>query len=247
VSCINRNLSVMGVASCRSAFLCLMSRVRLVPSRISIRDWSPFEGRACRGFRSTKWPGLAQPNPAQPGLPGPARAPLAPLPTSPCAPLLLSLSHLDFPRSNLSLFHLSLSPRGALGFGVVIAGIWIPGGEFFPSPFLFSLSSPSFSSSPTRPPCSRAPRALAPRRPSARAPRAALGPRARALSRPRRPRLALPRRPRTVPVSPSPPRALPRPRPRPAGRALTRARSAPASRPVPRAGEPGHALPAPAR
>jgi hypothetical protein len=47
-----QNLSVMGVASCRSAFLCLMSRVRLVPSRISVRDGSPFNGRACRGFRS---------------------------------------------------------------------------------------------------------------------------------------------------------------------------------------------------
>jgi hypothetical protein len=47
-----QNLSVMGVASCRSAFLCLMLRVRLVPSRFSVRNWSPFDGRVCRGFRS---------------------------------------------------------------------------------------------------------------------------------------------------------------------------------------------------
>jgi hypothetical protein len=45
-----QNLSVVDVASCRSAFICLMSRVCLVPSRISIRDWSPFKGRVCRGF-----------------------------------------------------------------------------------------------------------------------------------------------------------------------------------------------------
>jgi hypothetical protein len=47
-----QNLSVMGVASCRSAFLCLMSRVRLVPFRILVRDLIPFNGQACRGFRS---------------------------------------------------------------------------------------------------------------------------------------------------------------------------------------------------
>jgi hypothetical protein len=45
-----QNLSVMGVASRRSAFLCLMSRVRLVPFRISVRDLISFNGRACRGF-----------------------------------------------------------------------------------------------------------------------------------------------------------------------------------------------------
>jgi hypothetical protein len=50
-----QNLSVMGVASCRSTFLCLMLRVRLVPSRFSVRDWSLFDGRACHGFRSAKW------------------------------------------------------------------------------------------------------------------------------------------------------------------------------------------------
>jgi hypothetical protein len=97
-----QTLSVMGVASCRSAFLCLMSRVRLVPSRISIHDWSPFEGCVCRRFRSAKWLGPTQPSPARPGpaRPGPAR-PWRPTP--PMRPLLSSLSHLDFPRSNLSL------------------------------------------------------------------------------------------------------------------------------------------------
>jgi hypothetical protein len=51
-----------------------------------------------------------------PAQPSPARVPPAPH-TPPCAPLLLSLSHLDFPRSNLSLPLPSLSPRGALGLG----------------------------------------------------------------------------------------------------------------------------------
>jgi hypothetical protein len=85
------------------------------------------------------WPDPAQPSPVQPG---PA---LAPLPTH-MRPLLLSLSHLDFPRSNLPLLlpPLSLPPRGALGFGVEITGIWIPGGEFFPSPSLLSLPPPPF-------------------------------------------------------------------------------------------------------
>jgi hypothetical protein len=59
-----------------------------------------------------------QPNPAQPG----PRAPGAPA-HLPMRPLLLSLSHLDFPRSNLPLPLPPLSPRGALGFGVVITGI----------------------------------------------------------------------------------------------------------------------------
>jgi hypothetical protein len=67
-------------------------------------------------------------------------------------PLLLSLSHLDFPRNNLSLPLPPLSPRGALGFGVEITGIWIPGGEFFPSHSLLSLFLPLPSSSPARAP-----------------------------------------------------------------------------------------------
>jgi hypothetical protein len=48
-----QNLSAMGAASCRNAFLCLILRVRFVLSRFSVRDWSLFNGRACRGFRST--------------------------------------------------------------------------------------------------------------------------------------------------------------------------------------------------
>jgi hypothetical protein len=68
-------------------------------------------GRACRGFRSAKWPGPTQPGPARPG---PAR-PWCPHP--PMHPLLLSLSHLDLPRNNLPLPLPPLSPRGALGIG----------------------------------------------------------------------------------------------------------------------------------
>jgi hypothetical protein len=90
--------------------------------------------------------GPTQPSPARPGpvQPGPALAPLTPLPT-PMRPLLLSLSLIWISRAvtSLSFFHLSLPPRGALGFGVEITGIWIPGGEFFPS-LPFSLPpSPS--------------------------------------------------------------------------------------------------------
>jgi hypothetical protein len=47
-----QNLSVMGVASCRNTFLSLMSCVRLVSFWISVHDLIPFNGRACRGFRS---------------------------------------------------------------------------------------------------------------------------------------------------------------------------------------------------
>jgi hypothetical protein len=49
-----QNLSVMGVATCRSAFLCLMLRVRLVLSRFSVRDWSPFDGRAPPSARAPR-------------------------------------------------------------------------------------------------------------------------------------------------------------------------------------------------
>jgi hypothetical protein len=60
VSCINQNLSVMGVASCRSIFLCLMMSVRLVPFRISVHDLIPFSGRARRGFSIRE---VARPSP----------------------------------------------------------------------------------------------------------------------------------------------------------------------------------------
>jgi hypothetical protein len=87
--------------------------------------------------------GPAQPSPARPG---PARAPLAPLPSLARPPSPDPFGSFDFSRAvtSLSFFHLSLSlPLGALGFGVEIAGILIPGGEFSPP-----LPSPSLSPSP---------------------------------------------------------------------------------------------------
>jgi hypothetical protein len=163
MSCMNKNLSVMGVASCRSTFLCLMLRVRLVPSRFSVRDWSLFDGRACRGFRPAKWLG---PNPARPSpaRPGPARPWRPHLPGAPSSPL----SHLDFPRSNLSSPSLSLSlpwcPR-----------VWSQESpeldpEVSPSPPLFSLSPYACvparrRSAPPRPsPAARRPSPPLPRR-----------------------------------------------------------------------------------
>ena len=88
--CINQNLSVMGVASCRSTFLCLMLSVRLVPFRISVRDLIPFSGRARRGFSIRE---VARPNLVQPSRPGPPRPARPWRPNPPCAPSpLLSLS-----------------------------------------------------------------------------------------------------------------------------------------------------------
>jgi hypothetical protein len=85
----------------------------LVLSRFSVRDWSPC--RASRIGLGVSWVSIreaAQPNPARPG---PAlRAPGA---HTPHAPLLLSLSHLNFPRNNLPLPLPPLSPRDALGIG----------------------------------------------------------------------------------------------------------------------------------
>jgi hypothetical protein len=60
---------------------------------------------------------VTQPSAAQPGLAQPAR---------PWRPPSLDLfGSFDFTRAEtfLSFFHLSLSPRGALGFGVEIAGV----------------------------------------------------------------------------------------------------------------------------
>jgi hypothetical protein len=165
-----QNLSVMGVASCRSTFLCLMSRVRLVPFRISVRDWIPFSGRACRGFRFALWPSPARSGP---------RATRAPCPPHARAPPPDPFVSFDFSHAvtSLSLFHLSLSPCGALGFGVEIAGIWIHGGEFSPSPSLSLslLSLPFFS--PARPPCPRSAPPSAPHPRSPLAPRPAPPPR----------------------------------------------------------------------
>jgi hypothetical protein len=209
-----QNLSVMGVASCRRTFLCLMLRVRLVPSRFLVRDWILFDSRACRRFRSAEWLGPTQPGPARPWCP-----------TPPMRPLLSSLSHLDFPRSNLS--SPSLSPRGALGFGVEIAGVGSPEVSF-PLPFL------SLSLSPSPPlllplralPCPCRARPCGPRPGRARPRRAAPVP--APASRPR----AAPWPARSLP----PAAALRRPGvpapglgPAPASRALPRARSAPAS------------------
>jgi hypothetical protein len=113
-----QNLSVMGVASCRRAFLCLMLRVRLVPFRFLVRDWSPFNGRACRGFRSAM-----RPSPAQPGLVRPGLARSGPrAPSAPAHPMRAPLPQIHLPhlisptQQPLSLPSLSLS-RGALGFG----------------------------------------------------------------------------------------------------------------------------------
>jgi hypothetical protein len=101
----------MGVASCRGAFLCLKLRVRPVPFRISVHDLIPFSGRACRGLRSAKWlgpaqPGLARPGPARPWRPHLSHAPL------------LSLSLIWISHATTSPLPLPpLSPRGALGIG----------------------------------------------------------------------------------------------------------------------------------
>jgi hypothetical protein len=70
-----------------------------------------FNGRARRGFRSAKWPSPTRSGPVRPACP---RRPTPPLPMR---PLLLFLSHLDFPRSHLPLPLPPLSPCGALGIG----------------------------------------------------------------------------------------------------------------------------------
>jgi hypothetical protein len=82
---------------------------------------------------------VIQPSPARPVRPWRPCPPPAPPPPD-------LFGSFDFSRTvtSLSFFHLSLSlPRGALGFGVEIAGIWILGGEFSPP-----LPSPSLSPSP---------------------------------------------------------------------------------------------------
>jgi hypothetical protein len=99
--------------------------------------------------------------------------------------------------TSLSLFHLShsLSPRGALGFGVEIAVVWIPGGEFFPSP--------SPSSSPRDPPA-RAPCVVSGPR-TLRGPGLTPSPRPPCPDEPRPPRLGRAHSgERTLPGEPSP-------------------------------------------
>jgi hypothetical protein len=98
-----------------------------------------------------------------PARPGPARAPLAPpaLPMrAPPSPWSLSLiwflQHSNLP---ISLPPLSLSPRGALGFGNGDRRSLDPRGEF-PLPFPLSLSLPPppfLIPQPARPPWPRAP------------------------------------------------------------------------------------------
>jgi hypothetical protein len=88
IACSSRSVSVFG------------SRLEPVSC---VSDWV----RRVVGFDPRSGP--TQPGPAQPC------APLAPTP--PMRPLLLSLSHLDFPRNNLPLPLPPLSPCGALGIG----------------------------------------------------------------------------------------------------------------------------------
>ena len=116
-----QTLSVMGVASCRSTFLCLILSVRLVPFRISVRDLIPFSGRARRGFSIRE---VTRPNLAQPSRPGPPRPACPWRPNPPPMRPLLSLSLIWISRATTSPLPLPpLSPRGALGFGVEIAGV----------------------------------------------------------------------------------------------------------------------------
>ena len=148
----------MGVASCRSTFLCLMLSVRLVPFRISIRDLNSFSGRARRGFFDPR-SGPAQPSPAQPSRPGPPRPARPWRPNPPMRPPPLSLSHLDLPRNNLSSpSSTSLSPwcpriwrRRSPDFG--------PRGELPSPPLLLSLSLSLLFFSPRAAPFSPCPRA----------------------------------------------------------------------------------------
>jgi hypothetical protein len=231
----------MGVASCRSTFLCLMLCVRLVPFRISVRDLSPFSGpRSSWVFNPRS--GSAQPNLAQPSSAGPPWPARPRRPKPPHAPPPLSLSHLDLPRNNLSSpSSTSLSPwcpriwrRRSPDFG--------PRGELPSPPLLLSLSLSLLFFSPRAPPFSPCPRATptpaalarggaAPARPPRRggAAPARLGPRSapalgpapaslprrRSAPRPRPPSPAAPAR------SPSPaalgPFPLPPRRPRPPG------------------------------
>jgi hypothetical protein len=106
----------MGVASCRSIFL--LSDV--VFNRVFVLSRYGF--RFAIGVRSVVacvvgfYPG-PRPSPARPGAPLALVSPLCPLPSLP-------FSHLIFPRSNL-LSSISLSPRGALGFGDDDHRIWI--------------------------------------------------------------------------------------------------------------------------
>jgi hypothetical protein len=141
----------MGVASCRSIFLCLMLSVRLVPFRISVRDLIPFSGPRS-SWVSDPRSGPAQPNLVQPSRPGPPRPARPWRPKPPCAPPLLSLSLIWISRATTSPLPLPpLSPRGALGFGDSDHRILDP-----------EVSSPPLLSLSLSPSPSRAVAALAP-------------------------------------------------------------------------------------
>jgi hypothetical protein len=122
-----------------------MLSVCLVPFRISIRDLIPFSGpRTSWVFNPRSGP--AQPSPAQPSPAGPVRpGPARPWRPNPHAPPLLSLSHLDLPRNNLSSPSSTSLPwcpriwrRRSPDFG--------PQDELPSPPLLLSLPpSPSFS------------------------------------------------------------------------------------------------------
>jgi hypothetical protein len=143
---MNKDLSVMGVASCRSTFLCLVLCVRLVPSRFSVRDWGRVVrlglGCAYRGFQSAKWPGPTQPSPARPGPARPWR------PHPPMRPLLLSLSHLDLPRNNLPL---PLPPLSPLGPAAAPAPAPSPAAAPAPAPAWSACPCPRSGRPPARP------------------------------------------------------------------------------------------------
>jgi hypothetical protein len=100
MSCMNQNLSVMGVASCRSTFLCLILR----PSRAS-------RFGSCVSWVSIHEVALVEPNPARPGPVRPWRPHPHMRPSS--SPSLIWIS-----RATTSSLPLPpLSPRRALGIG----------------------------------------------------------------------------------------------------------------------------------
>jgi hypothetical protein len=229
-----------------------------MPKHISLSDVvfnSVFVSPRCEfhftfGFRSfvvcaTRFgpavrPSLARPSPARPSS---ARVPLAPPAPMRVPPGPFSLISI-LPRSNLSLSHLSISPRGALGFGDGDRRSWIP-----------EVSSPPLSSLPLPlPPLpfpARAPFFSPARAPPCNPSRAA--PMAHPSARPPAPLTVwLPRPPVQRPLLPPPSRAAPSPTPPPTPR-----RGVPGSRwrgpsplrvvpaPCARPSAPGGAAPAP--
>jgi hypothetical protein len=120
---------------------------------------------SCVLIRDVAQPDLARPGPARSGPRAPG-APYTPHARAPPPGLFLSF---DFSRAvtSLSLFHLSLSPRGALGFGDGDRRSLDPQGEFalpLPLPLSLSLPLPFFSPwpralpSPARGACPGVPR-----------------------------------------------------------------------------------------